>query len=144
MRWPPVVTRLWRSGITCSGRAMVRYPLAATSTALNADAQAQGGERHRGDADEGTPSGGDAGSLWLVMLGHCTRGGRRGPLLRAKKLLFDANQAAVSLGPVIGDGPLRLAHVERAVAHQLAQTSLEPVLGLRVPRRLDRTARLRP
>lgn len=27
---------------------------------LNVDGQAQGGERHRGDADEGTPSGGDA------------------------------------------------------------------------------------
>ena len=33
MRWPPVMTRLWRSGIACSARAMIRYGVVTLPTA---------------------------------------------------------------------------------------------------------------
>ena len=39
---------------------------------------------------------------------------------------------------------VRLAHVERARAHQIAQPVLKAVFGLRVPSWLDRAARFRP
>ena len=63
---------------------------------------------------------------------------------RGREEIAGWEEAAIRGRPVLGDRPLGLGHIERPGTRQRAHSGLELVLPLGVPRRLKRSARLRP